>query len=112
MWVVTYRKVWFALSTLIIAASLWAAFTYGFNLSIDFTGGAITEVSYASRPDKALVEENIGKIGIGGFSVRPSGEHNYIIRTKDLDNLQHDAFLKALAAGGEAPKVERANSIG
>ena len=95
MWVVTYRKIWFTFSAVLIAASLWAAYAYGFNLSIDFKGGAITEVSYASRPDKTLLEESITKENLGGFSVRPSGNSNYIIRTKDLDNTENAAFLKA-----------------
>jgi preprotein translocase subunit SecF len=111
MWVVTYRKIWYALSVVLIAGSFFAAYRYGFNLSIDFKGGEITEVSYAARPDKAAIEDNIAKLGLGGFSVRPSGEANYIIRTRELTAEEDARFLEALNAGA-APKVERQNSIG
>ena len=112
MFVVKYRKIWFALSALLIVASVWVVVQYDFNLSIDFKGGAITEVSYAVRPEKAFVEASIEKLDLGGFSLRPSGDNNFIIRTRDMDNDERSAFLVALSAGGEVPKVERQNSIG
>src|SRR5262245_48178979 len=106
MWVVTYRKVWYILSVVLIAASLYAVYHYGWKPSIDFTGGAITEVSYTARPEKEVVEENIKKLNLGGFSVRPSGEKNFIIRSRELDNAERAAFLKALTIGSATPKVE------
>lgn len=108
MFVVKYRKFWFTLSAIVVVASIWAVFTYGFNLSIDFKGGTITEVKYGERPDKDLVESNIEKLNIGGFSVRPSGETNYIIRTRELSNEESVLLIEALGA----LTVERQNSIG
>lgn len=97
MIVIKYKKVWYALSVILLALSLWAAFSRGFNLSIDFKGGTITEVSYAERPAKEIIES---KIDQPGASVRASGESNYIIRTKEL--------LK-VDLGGE---IVRQNTIG
>lgn len=97
MWVVTYRKVWYALSVILIALSFFALYKYGFNFSIDFKGGTITEVSYTERPAKEIIE---AKINQTGFSVRASGEHNYIIRTKEPVEVD---------LGGQ---VVRENSIG
>lgn len=97
MFVVTKRKIWFALSAVLIAASFYSIFAYGFNFSIDFKGGTITEVSYAERPAKEIIE---AKINQPGASVRSSGEKNYIIRTKEP--------LKA-DLGGE---LVRQNTIG
>jgi preprotein translocase subunit SecF len=80
MWVIKYRKIWFALSVLLLAASFVAMYVYGFNLSIDFKGGTITEVAYIERPAKDIIES---KIDQPGASVRASGESNYIIRSKE-----------------------------
>ncbi len=80
MFVIKYRKVWFGLSTILFVTSIWVIVQYGFNLSIDFKGGTLTEVSYIERPDKEFVESRIDQ---GGASIRTSGENNYIVRTKE-----------------------------
>lgn len=97
MFIIKYRKIWFTLSALLLSLSLWAMYAYGFNLSIDFVGGTITEVSYIERPEKSEVESMITQ---SGASVRTSGENNFIIRTKEP--LEADL-------GGE---VVRQNTIG
>ncbi len=112
MFVVTYRKIWFALSSALLVGSLWALFQYGFNFSIDFKGGTITEVQYLQRPDKSLVEREIAKLGLGGFSLRPSGEENYVVRTRELEGDEKSAIFRAMSIGGETPILERQNSIG
>ncbi len=108
MIVVKYRKIWYLLSALLIAASLFAVFAYGFNISIDFKGGTITEAGYDARPDKSLIESRIQDLDIGGFSVRPSGEKNYIVRTKELSGEEKAKLLTAL----QATSIERQNTVG
>lgn len=108
MWVVNYRKVWFTLSALLILGSIWAMYAYGFNFSIDFKGGTLTEASYTSRPEKSEIESHLEALNIGGFSVRPSGDKNYVVRTKELSDQERVKLLTAL----ENPKIERQNTIG
>lgn len=108
MWVVNYRKIWFALSAVLLALSVWAMIQYGFNLSIDFKGGTITEVQYAERPEKSLVESNIEKLGLGGFSLRPSGGDSYVVRTRELNGEERASLQGALMGGN----IERQNTIG
>ena len=50
MFVVTYRKIFYILSVLLILGSLGAIAKWGLNYGIDFTGGSILEVQYASSP--------------------------------------------------------------
>lgn len=97
MFVIKYRKIWFALSAVMLALSFYAIWAYGFNLSIDFKGGTITEVSYNERPAKDVIESKIDQPGV---SVRTSGENNYIIRSKEPLNVD---------LGGE---IIRQNTIG
>lgn len=97
MFVIKYRKIWFALSAVMLALSFYAMWAYGFNLSIDFKGGTITEVSYNERPAKDVIESKIDQPGV---SVRTSGENNYIIRFKEPLNVD---------LGGE---IIRQNTIG
>lgn len=109
MLVVQYRKIWFALSGLFLALSIWAMFAYGFRLSIDFKGGTLTEVHYAgARPEKAALEEAIARNDFGGFSVRPTGETGYVVRTRELAETEKASLRTALTGGN----IERQTTIG
>jgi preprotein translocase subunit SecF len=113
MFVVRYRKIFFTLSAVLLALSLYSIFTYGFNLSIDFKGGSITEVSYdAQRPTKEQMEERIAGLGLGNFSVRSSGERGFIIRTKELNQEERNSLNSAFAVSDSTYTIERSNSIG
>jgi len=109
MKIVQHRKIFFTLSAILIALSLFSIFTYGFNLGIDFKGGTITEVSFVGeRPAKEVVEEEISPLELGGFSVRPSGDKNYIIRTRELSLEEGQKLVEVVGS----PKVERQNTVG
>lgn len=107
MFVVKYRKIWFSVSAVLFAASLWAMFSYGFNFSIDFKGGTLTEVHYAQRPEKTEIETLVSRNDLGGFSVRPTGETGYVVRTRELSDTEK-ASLKSSLGG----KIERQTTIG
>jgi len=109
MYVIKYRKIWFVLSGVLLTLSFWAIFTYGFNLSVDFKGGTLTEASYQNeRPSLELITSKLQNLNLGGFSVRPSGDFNYIIRTRELSTEEGSALVQTLGS----PVVERQNSIG
>src|SRR3989344_3821152 len=109
MKIVQHRKIFFTLSAILIALSLFSIFTYGFNLGIDFKGGTITEVSFeGGRTAKEVVEKEMLPLELGGFSVRPSGDRNYIIRTRELSLEEGQNLVWVLGN----PVVERQNTIG
>ena len=114
MLVVTYRKIFFILSAVIVALSLGVVLTFGLNFGIDFTGGAIAEVSYpAERPGKEDVEDRLTNLPIGVFSLRPSDDDGFILRTRDLAEEERVAVVDALSLNGTVELVEeRFNSIG
>lgn len=113
MFVVKYRKIWFVLSGILLLVSLWAMFAYNLNLSIDFKGGTLTEVKYEGvRPIQTDVEREISSLSLGGFSVRPSGEASYIIRTRELNQIESEKFNENLGVGQLGVIIERQNSIG
>ena len=112
MFVTKYRKIWFSLSALLLAVSIFSIVRYGFNLSIDFKGGTLTEVSYegATLTPEAL-NNKIEGLKLGGFSVRPSGTNHYIIRTKELNQEESNALSKLLGSTGQVT-IERQNTVG
>src|SRR3989338_2836168 len=107
MFIIKYRKVWFALSAILIAASIWSIFAYGFKLSIDFKGGTLTELSFEQRLYQTEIESKLSKLDLGSYSIRPSGEKNYVIRTRELN--QAEKKLLTESVGGV---TERQNTVG
>lgn len=114
MFVIKYKKIWYALSAIMLLASFYAMFVYGFNLSIDFKGGTITEVKYESDyPAKGQVETVLESLNIGGYSVRPSGTDTYIIRTRELTDVERKKLSDTLMVISSTRfTIERQNNIG
>lgn len=113
MFIIKYRKIFYAFSLLIIVLSIYGLFGSGLNLGIDFKGGTLTEVRYTeARPEKAVIEEAISELGLGSFSMRPSGESNYIIRTRELSQADREALLGALGHPVSKLVIERQNTVG
>jgi preprotein translocase subunit SecF len=114
MFVVNNRKIWFALSALLLLVSFYAIFVYGFNLSIDFKGGTITEVKYEGTfPAKGQIEGALTRLGIGGYSLRPSGTDSYVIRTKELSESERQGLTQTLLSVSSTRfTIERQNTIG
>lgn len=113
MKIVEHRKVFYILSIAFLAVSIYSFFAYGFNLGVDFRGGTLTEIRFEEgRPVQQEVESKIGELGLGGLSIRPSGDNNYVIRTKELSEIERGQLLQALGRPMSKLAVERQNSIG
>jgi len=113
MFVIKYRKIFFLLSAFLIALSLYGIFFYGFNESIDFKGGSLTEVTYtANAPTLDQMNASIQSLNVGNFSVRPSGSNDYIIRTLELTQEERGALISAISVNGVAPTISRSDSVG
>lgn len=113
MFVINHRKIFFAITAILSVLCIAAFFVYGLNFGIDFTGGSVLEVSYANnQPAQEVVRENIGKLGLEEFSVRPSGENKFIVQTKTISPEEKNKIISALTVGSAVPKEERFNSIG
>jgi preprotein translocase subunit SecF len=92
------RKYWFALSGMMIVASLVGLAVFGLRFSIDFTGGSLLEIGYAKgAPDTAEAGAVLTAAGIDGASIQSADfNHKLIIRTAALSEEQHQAALAAL----------------
>ncbi len=114
MFVIKYRKIFYLISGLAVAASLGAILYFGLNIGIDFTGGTLVEVSYpATRPDLEAVRQAANQLNLGSVTVQPTGEDGYILRLKTVSESEKDSLIKAVTlSAGNIPVEERTNSIG
>lgn len=111
MFIIKYRKIWYAFSLLIFIASLFSIFKFGLKQGIDFTGGSLLEAEYATMPDVAVIKQKIETLSLGNAVVQPSGEKNIIVRMKDITEEQHQKVLSAILSAGQGKEI-RFDSIG
>jgi len=65
MFIIKYRKIWYAFSLIIVIASLFSVFKFGLKQGIDFTGGALLEIEFAVKPDVSVIRQKIGELSLG-----------------------------------------------
>jgi preprotein translocase subunit SecF len=113
MFVVTYRKLFYALSAILMIGSVVALSVWGLNFGIDFKGGAIVEVAYTdARPETVVVKDALAPLSLGDYSVRTTGEKGFIIRTKAITPAEKTAIIDTLSKGGVKVTESRFDSIG
>ena len=114
MFIVNNRKFFFILSAVLVLASIFSIWKYGFNLGIDFKGGSVLEVSYAeNRPAKDTISAELEKVGLGNFILTPSGDRNYILKTRELSATEKVIVMSAFQTEtSNIAKEEKFSSIG
>lgn len=95
--IIKHRKIWYAISGLLVVASIFSIFFFGLNLGIDFTGGSLLEIEYLNdRPENFVIKEKISPLDLGNISLQPTGDNGLLIRSKDLSEEEHQLLLQAL----------------
>ncbi len=98
MWVITYRKIFYSISVIIIGLSVWAVSSYGLNFGIDFKGGSVIEVEYATSTSQEKVNSAVRTAVDGEVVTRSIGNNGYIIKTKTLTEPERISLVSALEA--------------
>lgn len=114
MLIVTYRNVFFAITGLLVAASMAAVAIFGLKLGTDFTGGVLAEAKYEnSRPSVEELSEHLREDGFSGVSIREAKDNGYIVRSGNISSEMRAALPEALSLHGAYPAtVERFSEIG
>ena len=73
------RKLWYALSTVLVLVSLVSFFTRGLNLAIDFTGGVNAEVNFTHAVDVDAVRTQLTAAGFHEPEVQSFGSSRDIV---------------------------------
>lgn len=114
MFIIRNRKIFIAISVVLFAASIALIVVFGLKFGIDFKGGSQTEIGYTgARPEAELVEASIAKLSFGEVVLQPVGETEYVVKTRDLTEPEHQALLKAVSIDGKYESAEKSyTSIG
>ncbi len=98
------RKIWYAVSSVVIILSLFFMFTRGFNMGIDFTGGTIMDLKFNQAVNINDVRAVLNDYNLSNSTIQLSGEsssateaQNVMIRTIDLEEEQRKEVMAGLS---------------
>jgi preprotein translocase subunit SecF len=113
MFVVRYRKLWYAFSIILVVGSVFSVAVRGLQYGVDFTGGTILSLRFqGDRPSSADVERTFDGLDVGTLVIQPVGDNDMNIRMKTIDEETHQAVLSKLRdAHGEFDEL-RFDAIG
>ena len=113
--IVKRRYLFFGLSLLVIIPGMLALILWGFNLAIDFTGGSLLDVHFASgkSPDSNQVLAIYAGHGFGDAQVQTSSNGNVIIRSRSMDTTLETQIVAEMEKQFGSPiEVQRFDSVG
>lgn len=113
------RKIWYAISSLLIIASLFFMVTRGFNMGIDFTGGTIMDLRFEKVVNINDVRAVLNEYNLSNSTIQLSGEsssstesENVMIRTVDLEEQERKEVMTGLTDKLGAYQVLREEKVG
>lgn len=97
MFIIKYRKIFIAISAVLVSLSIVSMLVFGLNFGIDFKGGSLLEVEYINvRPDQTVIQDEIKPLSIGEILVQPIGDKGYSIKARDITETERGQILQAL----------------
>jgi len=97
------RKIWFAISLLIIIPGLismlfhWAKDGSPLNLGIDFTGGNLFNIEFKSDITVTQIRDALREVDLEKSVIQLADERSVLIRTQVLDDKEQETVLSTLA---------------
>ena len=88
-----WRVPFYAISLLLMAASITLVFTRGLNLGVDFIGGQMIRVTFEKSANAPVAElrETVGNLGYGEPTIQTFGKPNQVsIRLKLPEGSEKD----------------------
>ena len=111
------RRRWYAISVVLVLASVALLAVRGLNLGIDFTGGVVLELAFPGAADLEKVRGALGAAGYGDAVVQSFGtSRDVLVRLlpeegKDVNAVSRDV-LAALQAYDPAAELRRTEVVG
>ena len=106
------RNIFFAISGILVAASVFAFIFWGLRLGIDFTGGSLLQLEFKSeRPSNDKIKEELTGLDLGELNIQPAGVKGVILKFKSVEEETHQKILKDLG-GPDVVEEKSFESIG
>jgi len=112
-----YAKIFNAISFITFALAVFFLFSRGLNLSVEFTGGTVMEVSYSQPAEVEKIRDSVSTLGFAEVQVQNFGTaRDVMIRLpaqKGVSTAQQgDKVMAALKAQDPSVQLRRAEFVG
>lgn len=111
MKIIKNKNILLVVSLILVLASVLVVSIKGLSYGIEFTGGAVTEVSYSERPENEEIKQKLVDASIEA-QVQAFGDSAFVVKTESLSEDERLALEQVLTQGYEEASVDRYNSIG
>jgi preprotein translocase subunit SecF len=109
MFIINHRRIFYWVSSVLIAISVWSLLANGLNQGIDFKGGSLLEVSFTGNvPSTEQIQTTLANSGFTDASVRASDPGDFIIRLREVSPTEKDKIIADLGN----PELKDFNIIG
>ncbi|MCK9445602.1 protein translocase subunit SecF [bacterium] len=100
-----YSKLYFAIATLMVGASIYALVAFGLNLGIDFEGGSSMNVVYKNTaPSVETIKNAVSSIEeMSNVQIQPAGSNEVVLKInkKDVSSETYNNIISKIKETGE-----------
>ena len=94
-----YSKIYYAISGILVVASLVSLLVFGLRFGIEFTGGSNMEVVFnQEKPSLDAISKNLAGFNLGEIAMQSVGANGAILKFKGVDEAIHQNILAQMNA--------------
>jgi len=112
MFIIKYRKLFIAISAVLVALGITVVSVRGLDYGIEFTGGSVLEVSYDEKPALERIQVSLSENGFDDVLVQPFGQNGYVVKTQPITEEERKVLVSSMSIEDANASIERFNSIG
>ena len=113
-----HARIFNLISFVTFLAAVFFLFSRGLNLSVEFTGGTLMEVSYSQPADLDLVRQQVATLGLSDVQVQNFGSARDVlirmppVKKGSTTDQQSERVMGALRAGDASVTLRRSEAVG
>ena len=106
------RKIWYAISVIVIVAGIVSLCIQGLNLGLDFTGGNVIQIQFEQQVQIDDLRNVVNEYVDSTPTIQQSDENNYIIRTQEMSEEDNAAMLAEIESKFGTNEIMRNEKVG
>lgn len=110
--VIGKRKIWYAISVVILLAGLVSLLVQGMNLGIDFVGGNRLNLEFEQQVEIADLRATLTENDLGDSKIQLLDDGNYLLKTVELNQAEQDALMSKIEAKHGAVTIVESGLVG
>lgn len=110
--IIQKRKIWYAVSVVILLAGMVSMLVQGLNLGIDFVGGNKIAVQFEQQVDIADLRDAMEENGLGNSKIQELDDGSFVLKTIELDQAAQDVLMADLAERFGSMEIVSSNMVG